>query len=262
MRRRVYFFAMAALLVSQASWAQMQPHRAEYALRLGTAVNAPRIGTAVQDVTLDCTGWHIKRDITSEIAFTPSLKMSLASRLDGDETRDGDDFRYHTVQIQNGDVRRTRGRVQRTNGETRAEIVSPAGPAERILPPPTLMPVAALGHLIDRLNARVAAASTLLFAAEAMGETYQVEVTEIDPGTLRAAPPAMKPVAVPASHFWPLLMTFAPARDQARKPLFSVRAKLFDTGVLDRLTVDAGIATVSADLQALEMHATPACPRL
>jgi hypothetical protein len=66
---------------------------------------------------------------------------------------------------------------------------------------------------------------------------------------------------VPAARFWPLLMTFTRAQDQGRTPLFSVHARLSDTGVLDRLTVDAGVATVMADLQALEMHPAPACAK-
>ena len=53
--------AVAALLVPGLARAQMQPHHAEYSLRLGTALNAPRIGTAVQDIALDCTGWRIRR---------------------------------------------------------------------------------------------------------------------------------------------------------------------------------------------------------
>ena len=69
----VRFVLAAALLgppsaLSQAAWAQVQPHRAEYALRLGPAINAPRIGTAIQDLTQDCGGWHLKRDIATEIA--------------------------------------------------------------------------------------------------------------------------------------------------------------------------------------------------
>jgi len=81
------------LLFAQSASAQMQPHRAEYILRLGAAINAPRVGTATQDVTLDCTAWHIRRDISTEIALTSSWKLSLASKLDGDEPRDGSGFR-------------------------------------------------------------------------------------------------------------------------------------------------------------------------
>jgi hypothetical protein len=259
MSRGVCFF-LAALLAPHLAWAQMQPHRAEYSLRLGTAANAPRIGSAVQDITLDCTGWHIKRDVDSEIAFTPSLKVSFASRLDGEEQRNGDTFHYHTVQTQNGAERDTHGEVQRTDGETRAEIVSPDGPAQLILPSPTLMPIAAVNNLIERLQGKAASFPTLMFGAEVMGDAFLIDMKELDPDALRMAPPALKSVAVPTTRFWPVLMTFTRARPKDQKPLFSVRAKVFDTGVLDRLTIDAGIVTVTADLQALEMHKPPACP--
>jgi len=36
---------------------------------------------------------------------------------------------------------------------------------------------------------------------------------------------------------------------------------VFDNGVLDRLTVETGLVTVTADLQALEMRPLPNCPR-
>ncbi|HEY6716273.1 MAG TPA: DUF1849 family protein, partial [Reyranella sp.] len=94
----VRFVLAAALLgppsaLSQAAWAQVQPHRAEYALRLGAAANAPRIGTAVHDLSQDCAGWQLQRDITTEIALTTSWKMSLASKMDADEPRNGSGFR-------------------------------------------------------------------------------------------------------------------------------------------------------------------------
>src|SRR4051812_31537364 len=54
MRQLVCFLAALAVLAPAGAGAQMLPHRAEYALRLGTAANAPRIGSAVQDLTQDC----------------------------------------------------------------------------------------------------------------------------------------------------------------------------------------------------------------
>ena len=65
--RRFVYFALAALLAPHAVHADPLPHRAEYSLRLGPAANAPRIGTAVQDLTADCSGWQIKRDINAEL---------------------------------------------------------------------------------------------------------------------------------------------------------------------------------------------------
>src|SRR5215510_4221475 len=92
MRRPVCFLLAAILLWPLAGFGQVQPHRAEYALRLGAAANAPRVGTAVQDLSQDCGGWKLKRDISTEIAITPSWKMSLESKLDGEELRSGSAF--------------------------------------------------------------------------------------------------------------------------------------------------------------------------
>jgi len=265
MSRRVCFFLVAAflapqLLASQAAWAQMQPHRAEYALRLGAAANAPRIGTAIQDLTLDCTGWHLKRDISTEIAVTSSWKLSVASKLDGEEPRSGSGFHYRSVQTQNGNERETRGKVQKAGGETRAEILAPnVPPALLILPPPTLMPIAAVSHLVDRLRAKAVSFPALMFDAEVIGDAFLIDVEQLDPGTLRKASPADQPVAVPGQS-WPVFMTFTRGRRQDQKPLFSVSAQVFESGVLDRLTVDTGLVTVAADLQKLEMHKAPTCP--
>ena len=261
MRAVVRLACAAALLLPQAAVAQVLPHRAEYALRLGAAANAPKIGTAVQDLTLDCAGWHLKRDITTEIAVTASWKINVASKLYGQEARGGGAFRFRTLQTQNGAERETRGRVQRTGGETRAEIVSPSGPEQFVLPPPTLMPVAAMDHMIERLRAGAATFPALTFDAEVISDAFLVDVTELKSGTIRGARPADRPVAMPTGRSWPVFMTFTRGRKQDQRPLFSVNALLFEAGVLDRLTVDTGLVTVTADLQSLHMHKPPVCPR-
>jgi hypothetical protein len=263
----VRFVFAAALLcpfnaLSPAAWAQVQPHRAEYALRLGAAANAPRIGTAVHDLSQDCAGWHLKRDIKTEIALTTSWKMSLASKMDGDEQRNGNGFRFSTLQIQNGSQREIKGRVQRKAGETRAEIVLAGSPPNQfVLPPPTLMPVAAIDHLIQQLQANAASFPALMFDGEVIGDAFLIDVTEQDRAALRAARPADQPMAMPAGKSWPVFMTFTRGREQDQRPLFTVSALIFDNGVLDRLTVETGLLSVTADLQALEMRLAPVCPR-
>src|SRR5260370_24299591 len=212
--------AAVALLARHLAWGRRRPHRAEYSLRLGPAANAPRIGTATQDITLDCAGWHIRRDIASEIAFTPSLKVSLASRFNGEEDRNGNAFRYHNVQIQNGAERDTHGKVQRIGGETSIDIVSPDGSQHLALPPPTLIPVASVSHLVDRLRAAKAASfPAFMFGAEATGDAFLVYVMELDRDALQARPPALEPVAVPATRSWAVLVTFTHPRQQHEKQL-------------------------------------------
>jgi hypothetical protein len=254
--------APVAVAAPAVALAQVQPHRAEYALRLGPALNAPRIGTAIHDLSQDCGGWHLKRDIKTEIAVTASWKMSLTSRLDGQEARSGNGFRYSAVQVQNGNEREVKGRVQRQGNDLRAEILPAGGtPNQFVLPPPTLMPVAAIDHLVQQLQARAASFPTLMFDAEVMGDAFLVDVTEQKPGQLRAARPIDKPVTNPSSTSWPVFMSFTRGRQQDQRPLFTVNALVFDNGVLDRLTIDTGLVTVTADLQSLEMRTVPSCPR-
>ncbi len=249
----------AALLVPQQALAQMQPHRAEYSLRLGIAANAPRVGTAVQDITVDCAGWGLKREVTTELALTPTLKFSLASRLTGEEARSGNGFRYRTVQILNGAERETKGEVQRRDGETRVEIVTPGGPERLVLPLQTLMPIAAFGQVVDRLGAGAASFPVLMFGAEATGAAFQLDVKKLDADALPAVPPALKPVPVPAGRSWPVLIAVTGLGQQAPKPLLSVRARIFSSGVLERLVVDAGPVIVAAYLQSLQMHPVSEC---
>lgn len=240
--------------------AQIQPHRAEYALRLGPAANAPGIGTAVQDLSLDCSGWHLKRDITTEIALTAAWKLSVASRLDGLESFRGQNLRYRTVQVQNGAERETQGRVERHTNETRAEIVTPSGPQQFGMPASTLMPVAGLNYMIERLRAGAGNFPALTFDAEIIGDAFLVDVTETD-RNLRPPRPGEEAAPKPPGKAWPVFMTFTRGRQQQENPLFTVSTLVFDTGVLDRLSVDTGLVSVTADLKKLEMRPMPVCPR-
>jgi len=260
MRSIVSFLFAAAVLSPLSAVAQVQPHRAEYTLRLGAAANAARIGTAVHDLTQDCAGWHLKRDIRTEIALTASWKMSLASKLESDETRNA--FRYGLVQTQNGNPRDVKGKVQKQGGELKADIVfGTSPPAQFVLPPPTLLPVAAINHLIERLNAKAASFPALMFDPEVIGDVFLIEVTEQDRAMLRGARPADKPVTLPPGKSWPVFMNFSRGRNQDTKPIFSVTALVFENGVLDRLTVETGLLSVTADLASLEMRKAPVCPR-
>ncbi|MBV8193547.1 MAG: DUF1849 family protein [Alphaproteobacteria bacterium] len=259
MRRSVYFAFLLALLAPLSARAQLQPHRAEYVLRLGADPEAARIGRAVQDLSEDCAGWHIVRDMRADLMLTPALGLALASKLIGDESRRS--FRYDTVQVQSGVERRVRGRVERQESELRAEIVAPDGrPRQLHLPPATLLPVAALQQLIERLRGGAKSFRVLAFDAEIIQDAFLVEVTQQDPASLRPARPVDGAFDRPSGKSWAVDMAFTRGR-QDEPPLFNVGAKVFDNGVLDRLTIETGLLSVTADLQGLEMRSSPSCPR-
>jgi len=253
--------ALLILVAPGSGLAQMTPHRAEYLLRLGVAANAPRIGTAIQEITADCKNWHIKRDVLSEISFTPSLKVSFASKLEGDESIDGRSFRYRSVEALNGAEHSTDGKVQNVDGELHADLVTPDGATRVVLPLPTLMPVTAINFLIARLRDGTATFHKPVFGAERSGEAFSLDVDQLAPDSIRAAPPALKSVKVPTERFWSISVIGRRMPEKAGKPLFSLRAKIFESGILDRLTVDTGAAIVTADLEALEIRKKPDCSK-
>jgi EipB-like len=249
--------AAAALLAASPAAAQLKPHRAEYSLRLGTALNATRIGSVVQDIELGCDGWRIRRELAIDMSLTPSLKVSITSRMEGEEQRNGNGFIWRAVQVVNGREREVRGTARRSEGPYRVEVATPDGPEQSILPPLTLMPVATLNYLVRRLMAGSDSFPVLMFGAEAAGVAYLVDVKRSD--AAQATPPSQRRVKVPGGQSWPLTMTIARTGQGDSKPLLSLRGRIFDSGVLDGLIVDAGVVTVAARLRDLQMREAPTC---
>lgn len=251
----------AALLAPAPAAAQLQPHRAEYSLRLGTALNATRIGKIVQDIALDCDGWRIQRELSIDVSLTPTLKVNITSRMEGEEPRGGGGFRWRTVQVVNGTERKVQGTVQRSPAGYGVELVPADGPEQTILPSLTLMQAAAVDYVVRRLLAGGGSFPVLMFVPEADGAPFLLDVRRAANGTPEAAPPSQRHVKVPAAQSWPLTMTVTRAGQRDRKPLLSARGRIFDSGVLDGLVVDAGVVTVAAYLQDLKMSERPTCPK-
>lgn len=247
--------AVASLLPGVAA-AQMQPHRAEYTLRLGSALNATRIGTLVQDFALECDGWRIQREISVEASLTPSFKVSFTSRLGGEEPR-GSSFTWRTDQVVNGAEREVRGTVEREAGALRLDRTTPSGPEQSVLPSFTLMPVAAVDYLVRRLAGGSQAFPLLVFVAEAEARPFLLDVKQFT-ATSQATPPSQRQVEVPGARSWAFTTTVARAHEQ--KSLLTLRGRVFDSGVMDALVVDAGMVTVAAYLRDLQMREAPTCP--
>lgn len=252
--------AGAALLVAGPAGAQMQPHRAEYSLRLGTAINATRIGTVVQDIALECDGWHIRRELSVDMSFTPSLRASITWRMEGEEQRNGSGFAWRAVQVVNGAKHEMQGTVQKREGAYRVEATTPDGPEQSMLPSFTHMPVAALSYLVGRLMAGSDSIAILMFATEASGSPLLIDAKRSAGGTAATTLPSRQRVEVPGTQSWPLTMAITGMGQQA-KPLVTLRARLSDSGVLQSLVADARMITVAAQLQGLQMHEAPNCPK-
>ena len=174
MRVLMYLLPAGVLLFAQSVSAQMQPHRAEYILRLGSAINAPRVGTATQDrhARLRRLASEARRE--GEVPISATWKFDVASTLVSDESRSGDDLHYRSRQVQNGTEREVKGTVQRAGGELRAESQSPDGSAHLLLPTVTRMPVASIGYVSTSCARASASFSMLSFDAQGSGEAFRV----------------------------------------------------------------------------------------
>ena len=251
--------AAAALLIAGPAGAQMQPHRAEYTLRLGTALNATRIGTIVQDIAQECDGWRIRREISVDASLTPSFKVSFTSRLEGEEPR-GNDFTWRAVQVVNGAEREMRGTAEREPVAWRVDRKMPEGPQQSVLPSFTLMPVTAVDYLVRRLARGSDSFPMLLFVAEAEGGAFRLDVKHVTAGAADMTPPSQRRIEVPGKQSWPFSMAVTRAGRPDTKPILTLRGRLFDSGVMDGLVADAGVITVAAHLRDLQMREAPTCP--
>ncbi|HYC63765.1 MAG TPA: hypothetical protein VEC14_03455, partial [Reyranellaceae bacterium] len=114
---------------------------------------------------------------------------------------------------------------------------------------------------IERLKAGALSFPALMYDAEVIHDGFLVDVSVLEKDTLRAARPSDRPVAVPEGRSWPLSLTFTRVRQQQTNPLFTVTALVWESGILDRLTVNTGLVSVTADLQTLDVRKPPVCPR-
>jgi len=251
--------AAAALAVAGPAGAQMQPHRAEYTLRLGAALNATRIGTVVQDIVQDCDGWRIRRELSVEASLTPSFKVSFTSRLEGAESRRSG-FAWRAGQDLNGTRREVQGNAEREHGAWRVDRTTPDGPQPSVLPSFTLMPVAAVDYLVKRLARGGEPFPLLLFVPEAEGRAFRLDAKRATTGGADTPPPSQRRVEVPAKQSWPFSMAVTRAGQSNDKPIVTFRGRLYDSGVMDGLVADAGVITVAAHLRELQMHEPPTCP--
>jgi len=250
--------SLSLTLGTPALAADLVPHRAEYVVRLGTAVNGAQIGTARQRLTFDCRHWRIERDVGFAFTLTAMLRYSTQSRLRGEETVGGTAFAYELERRVNDHPERISGKATSSKVGGTAEIRLPARTIDFAMPGGTALPVAAIAGAIDRLKAGQTAFSFPIFDPEVTSDVMTVDGGIATPELLRP-PRADSPAAALNTQAWPITVAFSRTRFGGR-PLFTLSTLLYDTGVMDRISVSAGLVTAGADLTTLVMEPRPDCP--
>lgn len=258
LRRLACLISAALLTAATAQAADLAPHRAEYVVRLGTAINGAQIGTARQRLSFDCRHWRIERDVGFSFVLTAMLRYSTESRLRGEQTASGSAFTYELERRINEYPERITGKATSGLVGGTAEIKLPARTVDFAMPPGTSLPVAAIAEAIDRLKAGQTAFSFNVFDPEVTGDVMTVDGGIATPDLLRV-PRADSPAGEVNTQAWPVTFAFTRTRFGGR-PVFTLSMLLYDTGVMDRISVSAGLVTAGADLVGLTMEPRPDCP--
>lgn len=257
--RRLACLVVAWLAAAPTLAADLAPHRAEYVIRLGTAVNGAQIGVARQRLTFDCRNWRIERDVGFAFVLTAMLRYSTESRLRGEETRGGGAFSYELERRINDYPERITGKATSSRVGGTAEIRLPARTIDFAMPGGTALPVRAIAEAIDRLKAGQTAFSFTLFDPEVTSDVMTVDAGIASPDMLRPPRAASPAGELNTAQAWPITIAFSRTRFGGR-PLFTMSMLLYDTGVMDRISVSAGLVTAGADLVTLVMEPRPDCP--
>lgn len=254
---RLAAVVLALLPAPAVQAADLLPHEASYAVRLGTSPAAPEIGTARQLLGLDCQVWRLERDVATDIALAASLRLTSESELRGAEPRDGKAFDYQLRRAQNGRAQSIGGRVTVGRSGARALLSLLAGPATVELPADVVLPVASFGRIIGALKGGATSFRFALYDPELTSDALNVEGGVVAADSLR--PARRNGAQLPPGTTWPLEATFTRPQTPGR-PLFTLTVLLHQGGVLDRLTIKTGLIAASADLVAFKPLPRPDCP--
>jgi hypothetical protein len=250
---------LAAVLgfAAPAQATDLLPHEGRYVVRLGTSSLAPQVGTARQVLALDCRVWRIERDVGTDIALAAGLRLNSRSQLRGVEPIGGGRFDYQLERVQNERTLSVSGQVVSNRDGAHAAFVLPSRPVRRDLPPGIVLPVAAFARLIDTLKEGATTFSFVLFDPEMTADAVKVEGGVIPADSLHAA--RADGATLPEGTAWPIEISFTSLRAGGRV-LFKATALLHEGGILDRMTIDAGLIAASADLVAFKPLPRPTCP--
>lgn len=244
------FLALAITAVGlPAAAADLVPHEARYSIALGTAVNAPRVGTARQRLTEACRQWQIERDIDIRFNLTTTWRFDVKSSLQGRQGRDGGRFDYTLSRNYNGEATQRSGTISAAIGAVgRADLRTPAGPQQLTLPPQTFLPASGLRHIIDTLQAGGSEFAFKLWDSEIISDVFSVSVNLLGDDAIARPRPADGGAELLSGRAWPIYLAFRRARDgDAVAPLFSATMLLYENGVIARMAVPLGLVTLAIE---------------
>ena len=253
----------AAISAPFASGAEIAPHRALYAMTLGSVRNDSGVvdarGTMDYEWGETCEGWTIEQRYRLKMRYAETSDVDIASSFITWEAKDGLRYRFNQKQTRNGEI------DQEIRGEARLDGPGQGGVAEFSKPQPqtlrlapgVMFPSAHTILLIDAADEGKNFVSRLVFDGATDENAVQVSAAigvklTADPAAVARSPLLQRPG-------WRVRLAFFPVDANAEKPDYELGMRLLDNGVSQDMMIDYGDYSIRAKLDDIEPLTKPNC---
>jgi hypothetical protein len=241
--------------------AKIQPHRAIYAMSLGSARNGSKVsdvrGRMMFEWADACDGWTTEQRFQLRFVYSEGEDMAMNTNYTTWEAKNGLRYRFNVRKLVNGEVdEEVRGEANLSaDGAGSAQFTKPE-PQEMELPAGTMFPTAHTLAILDHADRKEPFFTRTIFdGSDAEGPT---EVSTVV-GKPSAPKDATKDQLLKVGKAWPVRMAFFPVQSDSAQPEYEMSLHLLENGIAESMQIDYGDFTVNAVLEKIEALPKSGC---
>ncbi|CBS87098.1 cell envelope integrity EipB family protein [Azospirillum lipoferum] len=241
--------------------AKIQPHRAIYAMSLGSARNGSKVsdvrGRMMFEWADACDGWTTEQRFQLRFVYSEGDDMAMNTNYTTWEAKNGLRYRFNVRKLVNGELdEEVRGEANlQADGAGSAQFTKPE-PQEMELPAGTMFPTAHTLAILDHAERNEPFFTRTIFdGSDAEGPT-EVSTVAGKPG---APKEAGKDPLLKVGKSWPVRMAFFPLQSDSAQPEYEMSLRLLENGIAESMQIDYGDFTVNAVLEKIEALPKSGC---
>lgn len=241
--------------------AKIQPHRAIYAMSLGSARNGSKVsdvrGRMMFEWADACDGWTTEQRFQLRFVYSEGDDMAMNTNYTTWEAKNGLRYRFNVRKLVNGELdEEVRGEANlQADGAGTAQFTKPE-PQEMELPAGTMFPTAHTLAILDHAERNEPFfARTIFDGSDAEGPT-EVSTVAGKPG---APKESGKDPLLKVEKSWPVRMAFFPLQSDSAQPEYEMSLRLLENGIAESMQIDYGDFTVNAVLEKIEALPKSGC---
>lgn len=241
--------------------AKIQPHRAIYAMSLGSARNGSKVsdvrGRMMFEWADACDGWTTEQRFQLRFVYSEGDDMAMNTNYTTWEAKNGLRYRFNVRKLVNGELdEEVRGEANlQADGAGTAQFTKPE-PQEMELPAGTMFPTAHTLAILDHAERNEPFFTRTIFdGSDAEGPT-EVSTVAGKPG---APKESGKDPLLKVGKSWPVRMAFFPLQSDSAQPEYEMSLRLLENGIAESMQIDYGDFTVNAVLEKIEALPKSGC---